>query len=42
MCVWVAFQTRYKFLGESHLIIWKKLMTKMATFYFFDLDPYDR
>ena len=42
MCVWVALQTRYKFLEESHLIIWEKLKTKMATFYFLDLDPYDR
>ena len=39
MCVRVAWQTRYEFLEESHLIIWEKLMTKMVTFYFLDLDP---
>ena len=35
MCVWVALQTRYKFLEESHLIIWEKLKTKMATLILF-------
>ena len=39
MCVWLALQTRYEFLEESHLTIWEKLMTKMVTFYFLDLDP---
>ena len=39
MCVWLGFQTRYEFLEESHLSIWEKLMTKMVTFYFLDLDP---
>ena len=38
MCVWLALQTRYEFLEESHLTIQEKLMTKMVTFYFLDLD----
>ena len=39
MRVWLALQTRNKFLEESNLNIWEKLMTKMVTFYFLDLDP---
>ena len=38
MCVWLALQTKYEFLEESHLIIWEEVMTKMVAFYFFNLD----
>ena len=38
MCVWLALQTKYEFLEESHLIIWEEVMTKMVAFYFFYLD----